>query len=417
MSALPDPTAEEAASALGRLLHEGEARPAGRESDAELTRLLRAASEARVEQPRTVRRAWVLAAAVATILVVFVGLEWRKHAATELTFFANGVPGRERTALVAEAGRAIDLAFSDGSVFNVEPAARLRVESSSPNGARLTLLEGKTLAQVVHRAKSSWSVAAGPFEVRVTGTRFGASWDAANERLSVELYDGSVQVVGGALATPIAVRAGQRLEAGKGAGNWLLTSLEGPAGPLGNAKRPAASAASSDPPMNAPAPSTATARAVSPVPDWSALLARADFEGILRQADEMGVERCFSTCASADLRMLADSARYLGRHALAERSLLALRKRSPSDAASAAFLLARLEEGRDPRKALSWYEKSLAEAPSGAYAAEALAGKMHALLQTGGATAAAPAAEQYLRRFPSGVYAAKARDVLSRVPR
>ena len=115
--------------------------------------------------------------------------------------------------------------------------------------------------------------------------------------------------------------------------------------------------------------------------------------------------------------MLADSARYLGRHALAEQSLLALRGRSPSDAASAAFLLARLEEGRDPRKALSWYEKSLAEAPSGAYAAEAVAGKMRALLQTGGAAAAAPAAEQYLRRFPSGVYAAKARDVLSRVAR
>jgi hypothetical protein len=87
--------------------------------------------------------------------------------------------------------------------------------------------------------------------------------------------------------------------------------------------------------------------------------------------------------------------------------------RSPSDAASAAFLLARLEESRDAHKALSWYERNLDEAPNGAYAAEAWAGEMRMLLQTGGPPAAAPAAEQYLERFPGGVHAAKAREILS----
>jgi hypothetical protein len=298
------------------------------------------------------------------------------------------------------------------------------VESSSAAGARLTLVDGRTIAHVVHRSRAIWTVAAGPFEVEITGTRFGAHWDAIRERLSVELYEGSVQVVGGALAAPIPVRAGQRLEAGEGPGNWLLTSLDGPANTLASARSAPETAGPalasersplSDPSTNVPAGSGSTSRSVVPTFDWPALLGRADFDGIVRQADDFGIERCFSTCSSGDLRMLADSARYLGRYALAERSLLALRKRSPSDAANAAFLLGRLEESRHPNKALSWYEKSLQEEPGGAYAAEAWAGKMRVLLQSGGASAAAPAAKQYLERLPSGVDADRAREILSQI--
>jgi hypothetical protein len=206
--------------------------------------------------------------------------------------------------------------------------------------------------------------------------------------LSVELYEGSVQVAGGEFAQPISVRAGQRLEAGRGPGDWLLTSLDGPAGAFaggspsttGTAALPAASAdaPASEHPSNAPAASAATNRPV-PTLDWPERLGRADFDGIVREANEFGIDRCLSSCAPSDLRMLADAARYLGRYALAERSLLALRKRSPSDAASAAFLLGRLEEPRNASKALSWYEKSIEEAPTGPYAAEAAAGKMRML--------------------------------------
>ena len=130
---------------------------------------------------------------------------------------------------------------------------------------------------------------------------------------------------------------------------------------------------------DAPTASGSAIRSAAPTSDWPALLGRADFAGILRQADDFGIERCFSTCSSAALRTLADSARYLGRYSLAERSLLALRKRSPSDAGSTAFFLGRLEESREPNKALSWYEKSLEEEPRGPYAAEAQAGKVRML--------------------------------------
>lgn len=413
---------EAAANALGRLLRDAGRHDSMPDADAGLERLLTTAAEN--SSQRTARRGWFgWALVAAAVAVIFVGtFAWYRHDTSALTFSVNGKPGLGRGAIATSSEHAVDVAFSDGTIFNVEPAARLRVDSSSANGAHLTLVEGKTIAHVVHRSKASWVVTAGPFDVQVTGTRFGATWSAANQRLSVELYEGSVQVVGGALSAPVAVRAGQRLEAGRGPGNWLLTSLDGPTTTLPRAKSSDLDVEPSSPSPRDQFPMTSPSSNVSgpasnnrPVPmrDWPAMLGRADFEGIVREANDFGIERCLSTCAPSDLRMLADSARYLGRYELAEHCLLALRKRSPSDAASAAFLLARLEESRDAHKALSWYERNLDEAPNGAYAAEAWAGEMRMLLQTVGASAAAPAAEQYLERFPGGVHAVKAREILS----
>jgi hypothetical protein len=415
----PYSSGEGAATALGRLLREaghGEAEPG---TDAQLERLLRAVYV--LPSVRSSKPGWAKWALAALLMLGVLGVEWQRHANSALTFAADGVAFGSRT-IAADAGRAVDLHFSDGSAFDVEPGARLRVESSSASGAHLALIDGKTVAHVVHRAKSSWSVTAGPFEVQVTGTHFGASWDAAHERLSVELYEGSVQVVGGAFTAPVTVRAGQRLEASTGSGNWLLTSLEGPGSasvvlPRDSAAPPASDATPADDGEGDDTPRASTgARSARPARDWPALLERADFEGIVQQASELGVEHCFTACTASDLRMLADAARYSGRFALAERSLLALRQRAPSEAATAAFLMARLDESRDARQAQSWYEKYIREAPNGVYAGEAWAGKMRVLLQLGGPSAARPAAELYLQRFPNGVRAAAARRILADAP-
>jgi tetratricopeptide (TPR) repeat protein len=150
--------------------------------------------------------------------------------------------------------------------------------------------------------------------------------------------------------------------------------------------------------------------------DWSALVERADFDGIVREANLLGIDHCLSVCSPRDLRILADAARYSGRTALAQRSLLALRERAPAEAATAAFLLARLyeQQGR-PEAALTWYESYLKEAPGSAYAAEALAGKMRILLLTGVGAEARSTAADYLKRFPNGVAAATARKILANV--
>jgi hypothetical protein len=409
---------EDAASALGRLLHAGAAPSAEPTADdpGARERLLRAVSSRDSAASHRARLGrWLMAAGIALLIGVFA---WHERAGTPLTFAVDGTPRTDGATIETVANHSAAMRFSDGSTFQVEPGAQLRVDSSTSRGSRLSLLNGTTVVHVVHRQESAWTLHAGPFEIRVTGTRFAARWDAAQRRLSVDLYDGSVQVAGTSLDAPISVRAGQRLEAGTSAGNWLLTSLDGPGPEVAPAPANAPSAIVALAPSSSVTPSP-------PVPpivhgpqasDWSALLERADFDGIVREANQLGVEHCLSSCAARDVRILADAARYSGRLELAERSLLALRKRGPTDSTTAAFLLARLAEARaDSKGALRWYETYLTEAPGGVYGAEALAGKMRMLLQTGDGAESRQVAEAYLSRFPNGVAAATARKILANV--
>ena len=73
---------------------------------------------------------------------------------------------------------------------------------------------GALQAHVIHAATTSWILHAGPYRVRVTGTRFGLSWRAGAAGLS--LYEGSVVVDGAALGSGVPVRAGQRLTVASG---------------------------------------------------------------------------------------------------------------------------------------------------------------------------------------------------------
>jgi ferric-dicitrate binding protein FerR (iron transport regulator) len=227
---LPYRSPHDAARALGRLLRDdtSESSSDGSDIDAQRELLLRTVRVLGSPRPRkTHTLAWALATAAALCVV---GFGWHRLASNALTFAVGGSARAFGSTLAAEAAREEPVQFSDGSTFALEPGAHLRVESATATGSRLSLIDGKTVAHVVHRPKSSWALTAGPFEVQVTGTRFCASWDPTLQRLSVELYDGSVQVVGGSLRGPIAVHTGQRFEAGPGDGNWLLTALSAPTG-------------------------------------------------------------------------------------------------------------------------------------------------------------------------------------------
>ena len=93
--------------------------------------------------------------------------------------------------------------------------------------------------------------------------------------------------------------------------------------------------------------------------------------------------------------------------------MVAQRERFPrSDRAhEAAFLLGRLSEASADGdvRALSWYDRYLNEAPTGAYASEALGRKMTATEKVKGLSDARDIARDYLRRFPRGTYAGAAR--------
>jgi hypothetical protein len=328
---------------------------------------------------------------------------------------------------------AASLHFTDDTVVEVAAASQLRVEDTSRRGARVLLERGLAKVHVVHRERTRWTFEAGPFEVLVTGTRFDLSWDPASEVLVLKLHEGSVEIQTPFGAAPVALHAGQDFRADLH--ERSMTTTDGgvipaqhgsvaPSGASANAGTVAAPASALAPEApstsantgslglpgsSAALPSTASAR------PWPKLVAAGQFTALLAQANERGTSNCLRACSASDLSALADAARYTGRTDLAGQSLRALRARfaREPEGHSAAFLLGRLREGQGAASdARTWYERYSNEAPGGPYAAEALAGKMRTTLTLEGRAAAESIAEDYLRRYPTGVQAGTARGIV-----
>jgi len=182
----------------------------------------------------------------------------------------------------------------------------------------------------------------------------------------------------------------------------------GPVPPAAEAPSPPESMAAIDTPR--PAPS-----AVPPPARWSERLADGEAAGIVAEAQRRGVAGVLAAANSEDLAALADAARFRNQDQLARRVLVAQRRRFPGTlrAQEASFLLGRLADGPGGRApdALAWYDRYLREAPSGAYAAEAM-GRMLLVLEREQRTdEARTVAAAYIRRFPDGAYARAARAV------
>jgi TolA-binding protein len=148
-------------------------------------------------------------------------------------------------------------------------------------------------------------------------------------------------------------------------------------------------------------------------------LAAGDFADIVEEAVH-DLPRALRSASSDDLAALADAARYRRRDDLARQALEAQRHRfhGSSRAADAAFFLGRLDEndGAGLIHALRWYDRYLDEAPTGAYAAEALGRKMVAMRDLYGVGTARGVADEYVRRFPHGSYAGAARALRDQTP-
>lgn len=393
--------------------------------DAGAERIESARLVARVRrESRPQRASWAprLALAAALVLAVTAGVAGVKLWPRPLDYQVRGVQTSGAYVSAPEQQPAL-VEFSDGSRVEAEPGARFRVEESTSNGARVLLERGRTRVSIVHRDGSSWSFAAGPFDVRVIGTRFDLSWDPGRESIDLTLLEGSVEVRGPFADAPIAVRAGQTFHADMASRSMTVVD-----GDSATAAGPAPVAAEPAPPVSAeptapavvdtlapePAPAPAAPPA-APRESWTKLVAGGKFETVVRLATDRGTSSCVRTCSASDLRALADAARYSGRSELAREALLGLRDRfrGSGEERSAAFLLGRVEESRGAMaRAQTWYETYLRENPGGELAAEALAGRMRAVSATSGRKAAAPLAREYLSRYPNGVHAEAARAIL-----
>ncbi|HEY4106223.1 MAG TPA: FecR domain-containing protein [Polyangiaceae bacterium] len=324
----------------------------------------------------------------------------------------------------APTGAPFTVHFSDGTELGLAPGSKSRVAELTSDGARVVLGGGHLQARVVHRQRTHWVVAAGPYEIEVTGTAFDVDWSDANSRLALTLHDGSVIVRGPSLPDGLRVGAGQKLVARANTGEAQLSSV------LATSADEAVPAASSSAASNraptsaddasaaelvpsAAESSPAVPAAAHPQPTWSELLADGNFRGVRAAAEARGIDSVLSRGSLSDLVAVADSARYLHERGLAKRGLLAERARfaGSAEARAAAFVLGRMADDAGTRaEAIRWYDTYLTESAHGAFAAEALGRKLVALVELGEKAQAAATATEYLRRFPYGPHAAYARD-------
>jgi len=370
---------------------------------------------------------WFGGALAAAFVAGGVFFGFRTFSRAPLTFEVDSAEvGNHDYFLVPATSPSAHVRFSDGSDITLEPGARGRVAELRADGAAIGLESGKASLRVVHRAGTRWSVNAGPFAIAVTGTAFDVGWSGTDELFEVNLRSGSVTVKGPMATSGIQLSAGERLVANLKEGqlrveHTVATANSAPRGALASSagSDTGGSADESAPRRIDGSQARAGAGAVGagiadPKPNWGKRVAAGDFDAVLAEAHESGLDTVLSRSSLQDLVALGDAARYRGRSDVARRALLAQRERFAASTAArtAAFLLGRLAES-EPETAIGWYDRYLGEAPNGEFASEALGRKLVAVQSVSGPQAARPIAKEYLRRFPRGAYATKARELAS----
>ena len=347
-----------------------------------------------------------------------------------LSFEVAGVgPGRVGAWISAPA-QPLPLSFSDGTVLTLASEARARIVAVERNGARLVLEQGALSAHVIHRPDTEWSVVAGPFEVRVTGTRFDVVWSPAADVFELQLKEGSVTVSGPTLGTGRQLRAGEdlRIDVREPAGAprapaGVAEQAAPPAPPsntdLGSADSARESSSASlpaAPPAVSP-PATGEARAFSArqrlLKGLPALAAAGNYSEIVRVAQANDLSALCREASIDELMLLADAARWSGASEVARDALLSLRSRFSADprAATAAFLLGRVcfEQLKAYPRAVHWFRVYLDEQPQGELADDALSRLAEAQALAGDRAGARESARRYLRSNPQGPQAERAK--------
>ncbi|MBL8743408.1 MAG: FecR domain-containing protein [Myxococcales bacterium] len=372
-------------------------------------------------------RALVLVAAAALAIVAVV-VAWPR---APLTFDIEGgtaTAPAEGGMWVATEEAASTARFSDGSTVRFAPESSGRFESVRANGARVVLGGGTLHLDITHRKDTSWTVQAGPYVVRVTGTEFDVMWRPSDGAFLVSMQHGSVVVEGPLTPKGLVLSAGQHVQVADG----VLRLGEGTA-PLLAERSPVppseAIAAASEAKVVAPTPiasagptasaepepsAVPTASAAAERASFSSLVAAGKYADVVKLANGRGLDWVRSSASLEDLSALADAARYAKDGALARAALEAQRTRFGTTQAgrNATFLLGRLAEDSDGNtsRAIALYDEYLQS--GGSFAAEALGRKMLAVQRTKGDAGARAIAESYLEKYPKGAFASAARSIV-----
>lgn len=312
------------------------------------------------------------------------------------------------------------LSFSDGSAVRLEPHAALRVLSTRANGAALALERGKVRANVVHRSDTSWLLAAGPFEVHVTGTEFDARYDADSRELEVRMIEGSVRVTGACLEHPGVLSGTESgtfrcVDASSKSASSARPAAAPPPSQATTELSPAASTTAPTTPGSAH-PSAAATLDGGNANDWRQLAGEGRFRAALAAAEALGFERLCNREDAASLLTLGNTARLAGNGMRAAEAYQALRRRFPGSASAsgAAFQLGRLsfDGAANYAAAHQWFSAYLREAPGGGLAQEALGRVLECEHRLGRRDQAEATARRYLASYPQGAHASLAHSLL-----
>jgi ferric-dicitrate binding protein FerR (iron transport regulator) len=381
---------------------------------------------------RSRRTSWLsLAAALALLAVAGVGsVVFRERPPLDLKVGSGTGAPALGTWVGAPESKSLPLEFSDGSRFELAPKATARLVALERNGARIELASGSMKVEVVPRAQTNFRLDAGPFGVRVTGTRFELSYSPERDAFELYLEEGQVELTGCVFGQGKKLAAGQSVRAScrKPAVDVSYGRPRQAPDSLASTTRATASEKKVPDGANAPrvAEAQVAARVPPPVPSapgkpadesWVALARTGAYDEAFSAARSKGFEAECTRADAATLALLADVARHARAPRQAEHALLTLRARFPksNEAAVAAFTLGRLEfdDYRSYRRAASWFKTYLAERPSGGMTREALGRLMEASYRAKDLEGARDAASRYLRDYPSGPHAELASRVVA----
>jgi ferric-dicitrate binding protein FerR (iron transport regulator) len=335
------------------------------------------------------------------------------------------------TWLHASESEPLPLAFSDGTRVEMAPKSRARVLVLQPGETRLLLESGRVHVEVAHRPGQNFSVVTGPFNVRVTGTRFDLMWSPDRDQLELALAEGQVELSGCVFGTGRKLAAGQRVEASCRTPRIAIAYSAASAAPAGSA--PSAEEARASESAALPSPSgnvdlsahgpaeTTPARKPEASPAtrsrWLELAQQGSYAEAFAAADGQGFEELCQRASPVELSLLAETARHAGQPGRARAAFLTLRRRFPSakEAGLAAFSLGLLEfDGFGAyAKAADWFQTYLKERPGGPLTREARGRAMEATQRSGRRTEARNLALTYLLDYPAGPHAELARRIVS----
>ncbi len=285
---------------------------------------------------------------------------------------------------VGAPSRAVEL--SDGSRLEVDVGARVEPLASSRADVVLRLARGRVVFDVAPGGPRRWVIEAGIASIEVVGTRF--SVERASDHVQVDVERGVVLVRGATITDGVArVEAGMSLDVRAAT---VATVTPGDAGDAQSHKRHS-----------------------EPDGAWRARAAHGQYAEAYVALGSGGVGRETARAASADdLLALADVARLSGHPAEAVDPLeRILREHASSPSAPlSALTLGRIQLalGR-PSEAARALERALALRVPAGLEEDLYARLVEAYAKAGDRPAAAAAAREYRRRFPSGRRAA---DVL-----